>query len=160
MARRRVQARVASRPLHTIGGALCGVSRLELDGDVDALQKQLDAEFEELEEKANAFIARVNDEREKVEQKADQAAQALAGLKGSVETAQGQLEAEMDGAQAELKGFADAVAPLDDDVEALVANAAGRPQGRGSEGRSSSIIASCQDFRPFRRPSMHSPGAK
>lgn len=99
----------------------------ELDGEVDGLQKQLDAEWDELEEKANAFIARVNDEREKLEQKADKAAEELAELKGSVETAQGELEAEMDGAQAQLKAFADAVGPLDDDVEALVAGHLEKP---------------------------------
>lgn len=93
----------------------------ELDDEIDGLQKELDGEWEELETKANAFIARVNDEREKLEQKGDQAGQALTELKTAVETAQGQLESEMDGAQAELKAFTDAVAPLDDDVETLVA---------------------------------------
>ena len=60
----------------------------ELDGDLEGLQKQLDAEFAELEEKANAFITRVDGEREKVDQKADKAKDALVELKGSVETAQ------------------------------------------------------------------------
>jgi predicted nucleic acid-binding Zn-ribbon protein len=99
----------------------------ELDGDLDGLQKQLDTEWDELEEKASAFIARVNDEREKVEQKADKAGEALSELKGAVETAQGQLEGEMDGAQAELKALSDAVGPLDDDMETLVAGHLEKP---------------------------------
>lgn len=99
----------------------------EMDGEIEDLQKQLDAEWDELETKANAFIARVEEERQKLEAKGDEAGQALANLTSAVETAHDELETEMDGAQAELKAFTDAVAPLDDDVEGLVATHAEGP---------------------------------
>lgn len=99
----------------------------ELDGEIEGLQKTVDEEWDSLEEKANAFIARVNEEREKLEKKSDEAVQALADLKSAVDTAEGDLEAEMDGVQDEVKAFTDAVEPLDDDVESLVAGHAEAP---------------------------------
>jgi len=120
------------------------VEKLEsLDGEIEDAQKSFAAHHEELAaldgqvgkdwdaltEEVTSFLEKVQEEMGKLNQDSQEAAKALAELKGEIEGVQSQAEAELEGSRADVNGLAEHLRALEPPIDTLVANGAETPFG-------------------------------
>jgi predicted nucleic acid-binding Zn-ribbon protein len=94
----------------------------ELDDDLKQMREKIDGEWDALSAKAREFIGKVQEEQGALGRKCDEAGRALADLKTRTATGRGELQAETDDLQGQIRALQQAIDPLDADVESHVAN--------------------------------------
>jgi hypothetical protein len=92
----------------------------ELEEQLSTVASHVDADWASLEERVQALLAKVHEEKGKVDEEGQAAVQSLTEVSTTAHTAQGEAHPAMQQASSDVSGFSDHVASIEPQVESMV----------------------------------------